>query len=94
MVKAGRARYIGISNCFAWQLTKANALAEKRNVSMTEIALSWLLTKATAPVVGATRLQHIEGAAKAAELFLTDGEISYLEEPYVPHKLVGIMAQI
>ena len=60
---------------------------------MTEISLAWLLTKVTAPVVGATKLHHIEGAAKAVELDLTADEISYLEEPYVPHKLVGVMAQ-
>ena len=180
MVKAGKARYIGISNCFAWQLAKANALAEKEgfakfvsiqghynlifreeeremaklcaqddiamtpysalaggrlskrpgetskrlvedsyaklkydataeqdseiirrvaeladrhSVTMTEIALAWLLTKVTAPVVGATKLHHIEGAAKAAELTLAAEELSYLEEPYVPHALVGVMAQ-
>ena len=180
MVKAGKARYIGISNCFAWQLAKANALAEKEGfakfvsvqghynlifreeeremaklcaedniamtpysslaggrlskhpgetskrleedsyarfkydataeqdaiiidrvaeladkhgVTMTEISLAWLLTKVTAPVVGATKLHHIEGAAKAVDLTLSDSEIAYLEEMYVPHKLVGVMAQ-
>ncbi|HIQ75534.1 MAG TPA: aldo/keto reductase [Candidatus Cottocaccamicrobium excrementipullorum] len=180
VVKAGKVRYIGISNCFAYQLAKANALAEKegfakfvsiqghynlifreeeremaklcaedniamtpysalasgrlskhpgetskrleedsyakfkydatakqdnviiervaeladrRGVSMTEISLAWLLTKVTSPVVGATKLNHIEGAAKAVDLTLTEAEIAYLEEPYVPHKLVGVMAQ-
>lgn len=180
VVKAGKARYIGISNCFAWQLAKANALAEnesfaqfvsvqghynlifreeeremsqlcaedniamtpysalaggrlsrprgetskrfeedsyakfkydktaeqdgaiidrvselaqKRSVSMTEISLAWLLTKVTSPVAGATKIRHIEGAAKAAELVLTDEEIAYLEELYIPHALVGVMAQ-
>ena len=178
-VKSGKVRAIGISNCFAWQLAKANALAEaegfakfvsvqghynlifreeeremapmcnleniamtpysalasgrlarkpgetsarmeldayakgkydataesdnviihrvaeiaeRRGVSMTEVSLAWLMTKVTAPVVGATKLHHIEGAAKAAELKLTAEEIAYLEEPYVPHKLVGMMA--
>ncbi len=180
VVKAGKVRYIGISNCFAYQLAKANALAEKegfakfvsiqghynlifreeeremaklcaedniamtpysalasgrlskhpgetskrleedsyakfkydatakqdnliiervaeladkRGVSMTEISLAWLLTKAASPVVGATKLSHIEGAVKAVDLVLTEKEIAYLEEPYVPHKLVGVMAQ-
>lgn len=180
IVKAGKVRYIGISNCFAYQLAKANALAEKegfakfvsiqghynlifreeeremaklcaedniamtpysalasgrlakhpgenskrleedsyakfkydatakqdaviinrvaelaekRGVSMTEISLAWLLTKVTAPIVGATKLHHIDGAAKAVDLTLTPEEIDYLEEPYVPHKLVGVMAQ-
>lgn len=180
VVKAGKARYIGISNCYAWQLAKANAIAEKegfvkfisvqghynlifreeeremvmlcneeniaitpysalasgrlsrksdetskraeedsyakfkydatkeqdeiiigrvaeiaekRNVSMTEVSLSWLLTKVTSPVVGATKLHHIEGAVKAVDLELTADEIAYLEEPYVPHVLAGVMAQ-
>ena len=151
VVKEGKARYIGISNCFAYQLAKANALAEregfakfvsiqghynlifreeeremaklcreddyaklkyngtadedsviiarvaelaeKRGVSMTEISLAWLLTKVTAPIVGATKLSHVEGMAKAADLCLTREEIDYLEEPYVPHALVGVMAQ-
>ena len=179
-VQAGKARYIGISNCFAYQLAKANALAERegfpkfvsvqghynlifreeeremaklcredniamtpysalaggrlakrpgetsqrlredsyaklkydataeqdgailarvaeladrRGVSMTEIALSWLLRNVTAPVLGATKLSHIEGAVKAVDLELTEEEAAYLEELYVPHKLVGVMAQ-
>ena len=178
VVKAGKARYVGISNCFAWQLCKANALAEKegfpqfvsvqghynlifreeeremapfcreeniamtpysalaggrlskrpgetsqrleqdlyakgkydaaaqqdgeiirrvaeladrRGVSMTEISLAWLLTKVTAPVVGATKPHHMEGAARAVELSLTPEECAYLEEPYTAHKLVGVM---
>ncbi len=179
-VKAGKTRYIGISNCFAWQLAKANAyakahaltefisiqghynliareeeremapfcasegiamtpysalaggrlsrrpgertqrleldeyakfkydataeadgriiervaeLADKRGVSMTEISLAWLLTKVAAPVVGATKTSHVDGAAKAVELELTAEEIDYLEELYLPHALVGVMAQ-
>lgn len=180
VIKAGKARYIGISNCFAWQLAKANALAEKegfekfvsvqghynlifreeeremvpmcladnialtpysalaggrlsrqsgetskrfvedsyarykydatatadqhiidrvaelaekRKVTMTEISLAWLLTKVTSTVVGATKLHHIEGAVKAVDLELTEEECFYLEQPYVSHKLVGVMAQ-
>ncbi len=179
-VKAGKVRYIGISNCYAYQLAKANALAskegfakfvsvqghynlifreeeremaklcredniamtpysplaggrlarlpgetskrlleddyarfkydataeqdgviirrvaqlaEKRGVSMTEISIAWLLKKVAAPVVGATKPQHVDGAAKAAELELSREEIAFLEEPYVPHRLVGVMAQ-
>ena len=68
-------------------------LAEKHGVTMTEVSLAWLLTKVTSPVVGATKLHHIEGAAKAVDLTLTPEEILYLEEPYVPHPLAGVMAQ-
>lgn len=68
-------------------------LADKRGVSMAEIAIAWLLTKAASPVVGATKLHHIEGAAKAVALTLSDEEAAYLEEAYVPHRLVGVMAE-
>ena len=67
-------------------------IAENRSVSMTEVSLAWLLTKVTSPVVGATKPYHISGAVAATELELTAEEIAYLEEPYVPHKLVGVMA--
>ena len=180
VVEAGKARYIGISNCFAYQLAKANALADqegfakfisvqghynlifreeeremaklcredniamtpysalaggrlskrpgetskrlvagshahlkndataqqdsviinrvaeiadKRGVTMSQVSLAWLLTRVTAPIAGATKLHHVDGAAKAAELEHTQDEIRYLDEPYVPHKLVGVMAQ-
>jgi len=178
-VVSGKVRAIGISNCFAWQLVKANALAEKNGwakfvsvqghynllfreeeremvplcreddialtpysalaggrlskrpgesskrlaedrvamskydaaagqdagiidrvaeladrygVTMTQVALSWLLRKVAAPVVGATKLHHIEGAVAAVDLKLTDEDMAYLEELYTPHKLVGVMA--
>ena len=74
-------------------IDRVSELADKYGVSMTEISLAWLLTKVTSPVVGATKLHHIEGAAKAIDLELTPNELQYLEEPYVPHKLVGVMAQ-
>ena len=180
VVQAGKARYIGISNCFAWQLAKANAIAERegwarfisvqghynlifreeeremvpycqeegialtpysalaagrlsrkpgetserlekdayakfkydasaqqdgiiiervaeiadrRGVSMTEVSLAWLLTKVASPVVGATKFHHVDGAAKATDLVLQEDEIAYLEAPYVPHPLAGVMAQ-
>lgn len=179
-VKAGKVRYIGIANCYAWQLAKANALAEKEGfaqfvsvqnhynllfreeeremaglceedniamtpysalasgrlsrkpgessqrlredsiaklkydgmaaedekiilrvaelaekygVTMTEISLAWLLTRVASPIAGATKLHHVEGAAKAVDLKLSDEDIAYLEELYVPHPLVGVMAQ-
>ena len=60
---------------------------------MTEVSLAWLLTRVTSPVVGATKLHHIEGAAKAVDLELALDELAYLEEPYVPHPLAGVMAQ-
>ena len=180
VVKSGKVRYIGISNCFAWQLAKANfyarehhltkfismqghynliareeeremlpfcadqnialtpysalasgrlsrhpgetskrltedsyakfkydktaeadgkiiqrvaELADKKGVSMTEISLAWLLTKVTAPIVGATKISHVDGAVRAVNLVLLQEEIDYLEELYIPHELAGVMAQ-
>lgn len=60
---------------------------------MTQISLAWLLTKVDSPVVGATKTEHIDGAVKSVELTLTNDEIDYLEECYVPHALTGVMAQ-
>ena len=66
-------------------------LAEKHGVTMTEVSLAWLLTKVTSPVVGATKLHHIEGAAKAVDLDLSDDELKYLEEPYLLPMQTGWM---
>ncbi|MDU5110200.1 MAG: aldo/keto reductase [Clostridium sp.] len=68
-------------------------IAEKKNMTRIQIALGWLLSKTTSPIVGATKISHIEEAIKAIPVKLTEEEIDYLEEAYVPHKLVGIMAQ-
>lgn len=86
-------KYDGMANKDALILQRVAELADRRGVSMTEISLAWLLTKVTAPVVGATKFHHIEGAASAVDLELTSKECGYLEELYVPHPLVGVMAQ-
>ena len=59
---------------------------------MSEVSLSWLMSKVAAPVVGATKLKHVDTAVLATELELTEEEKQYLEEPYQPHPLVGVMA--
>ncbi|MFL2100112.1 aldo/keto reductase [Desemzia sp. FAM 23991] len=74
-------------------IKRVEELAEKRQVSMSEISIAWLLTKVTSPVVGATKVKHIETAVDAVNLQLSTDEIIYLEELYVPHELVGVMAQ-
>lgn len=68
-------------------------LANKHQCEMTQISLAWLLTKVTSPVVGATKPHHLEGAVKSVEIELTKEEITYLEELYQPHELVGVMSQ-
>lgn len=67
-------------------------LADRYGVEMTQISLAWLLTKVESPIVGATKLHHIECAVKALDVHLTDEDIRYLEEPYTPHSLSGVMA--
>jgi len=74
-------------------IAKVCEIADARNVSMTEVSLAWLLTKVTSPVVGATKISHVEGAASAVDFKLTDDEIKALEEYYEPHFLSGVMAQ-
>lgn len=73
-------------------IQRVHEIAEKYQVTMTEVSLAWLLTKATAPVVGATKVHHIDGTVAAVNLKLTAEDIHYLEELYTPHPLVGVMA--
>ena len=67
-------------------------VAAARGVPMAQVALSWLLHKrgVTAPIVGATKLEHVEDAVAAEQLELGDDEIARLEEPYVAHDVSGI----
>jgi aryl-alcohol dehydrogenase-like predicted oxidoreductase len=67
-------------------------LAADRGVPSAQVALAWLLHKpgVTAPIVGATKVQHIEDALAAEQLSLGEDEIARLEEPYVPHAVSGL----
>ncbi|MFZ2362478.1 MAG: aldo/keto reductase [Anaerolineae bacterium] len=66
-------------------------LAQQHGVARTQIALAWLLQKApvTAPIVGATKIGHLEEAIGSLSVKLTQEEVAYLEEPYAPHRIVG-----
>jgi 1-deoxyxylulose-5-phosphate synthase len=59
---------------------------------MAQIALVWLLQKktVTSPIVGPTQMSHIEEAVAVLSIKLTPEEIALLEEPYVPHSVIGI----
>jgi len=72
-------------------VTRVAELAEKRGVARTHIALAWLFQKqpVTAPIIGATKISHLEEAVGALSVKLTPEEVAYLEEPYVPHRIVG-----
>ena len=73
-------------------IERATEVAGQRGVSTAQVALSWLLHKpgVTAPIVGATRLEHLEDALAAEQLALSEEEIARLEEPYLPHPVSGI----
>jgi 1-deoxyxylulose-5-phosphate synthase len=70
---------------------RAAEVAGARGVPTAQIALAWLLHKAgvTAPIVGATKVEHLEDAIAAEQLSLSTDEIARLEEPYVPHAISG-----
>jgi aryl-alcohol dehydrogenase-like predicted oxidoreductase len=67
------------------------AVAKARGVPRAQIALAWLLHKPviTAPIVGATKLEHLDDALGSLEVKLSAEEIAALEEPYAPHAVVG-----
>jgi 1-deoxyxylulose-5-phosphate synthase len=68
-------------------------VAAVRGVPRAQVALAWLLAKPviTAPIVGATKLQHLDDAIASVEVRLSDDERAALEEPYVPHAVVGFV---
>lgn len=72
-------------------IDRVASLALQHNVSRLHIALSWLLHKepVTSPIVGATKISHLEDAKTALSVKLTAEEMTFLEEPYVPHRIVG-----
>lgn len=74
-------------------IDRVKEVADKKNMTPIQIAIAWLLSKVTAPIVGATKVQHVLQAAQGVGVQLTKSEIDYLEELYLPHSLVGVMAQ-
>ena len=71
-------------------VTRAHELAEKYGVKMQEIALAWHWAKGVAaPIVGAAKAKYLDDAAAALNIHLTAEDIAYLEEPYMPHSIVG-----
>jgi aryl-alcohol dehydrogenase-like predicted oxidoreductase len=70
---------------------RAAELANRRGVSASQVALAWLLHQpgVTAPIIGASKLPHLEEAVSALSLKLTDEELALLEEPYQPHPVLG-----
>jgi 1-deoxyxylulose-5-phosphate synthase len=72
-------------------IDRADEVASARGVPTGQMALAWLLQRpgVTAPIIGATRLEHLEDALAAERLSLSHDEVERLEEPYVPHAIAG-----
>jgi aryl-alcohol dehydrogenase-like predicted oxidoreductase len=71
---------------------RVNEIAEKYNVKMSQIAIAWLLAKGvTSPIIGATKTGYFDDAIGAFDVNLTDEDMAYLEELYVPHRIVGAL---
>lgn len=71
-------------------VARVDELAKKYNVSMSQIALAWQWAKGVmAPIVGSTKASHLDAAVEALAIKLTDEDVHYLEELYVPHEIVG-----
>lgn len=89
--KIARSKYDATADSDKLVVERVAAIAEKRGVPRIEIALAWLLQKeaVTIPIIGATKVPHIEDAVPAIGIKLTPEEIAFMEEPYVPHKIVG-----
>jgi 1-deoxyxylulose-5-phosphate synthase len=73
-------------------IDRVGEIAAERGVPAAQVALAWLLHKpgVTAPIVGATRVEHVEDALAAEALSLSQDEIEQLEAVYVPHPVSGI----
>jgi 1-deoxyxylulose-5-phosphate synthase len=87
----GRGLYQQTADSDAKIIEAVAAIALERGVSRAQVALAWMLQKpaVTAPIVGATKLQHLTDAIAAVDLQLSDDEIVRLEEHYVPHAAEG-----
>jgi aryl-alcohol dehydrogenase-like predicted oxidoreductase len=86
-----KSKYDATADADRLVVERVKELAEKRGVPRVQIAIAWLLHQETvsAPIIGATRISHLEDAIAALSVALTPEEITFLEEPYVPHRIVG-----
>lgn len=74
-------------------IARVKEIADKRGVSMSQIALAWLLAKNANPIVGSTKPHHYDEAVKALDIELTEEEMAELENCYLPHIVVGALPE-
>src|SRR5215216_274921 len=86
-----KAKYDATAETDRQVVERVAELADKHEVPRVHIALAWLLQKkpVTAPIIGATKITHLETAVGALSVTLAEDEVTYLEEPYAPHPIVG-----
>lgn len=91
MDQFGKTLYTVMEEADRRVVAQVEEVARERGVPMAQVALAWVLQRetVTAPIVGATKLKHLDDAIGALELALTADEIRRLEEPYVPHPVLG-----
>jgi len=84
-------KYASTADADGQVVSRVAEVAERMGVPRVHVALAWLLQKepVVAPIVGATKLSHLEDAVNALSLKLSPEDVAYLEEPYAPHAVVG-----
>jgi aryl-alcohol dehydrogenase-like predicted oxidoreductase len=87
----GQSLYEAMAEADRQVVQRVADVAAQRGVPMAQVALAWVLQKApvTAPIIGATKLRHLDDAVAALGVQLGAAEIARLEEPYVPHPVLG-----
>jgi aryl-alcohol dehydrogenase-like predicted oxidoreductase len=87
----GNAVYGASADVDARVLERVDAVARSRGVPNAQVALAWLLRQrcVASPIIGATKMQHLDDAVAALAVTLSDDEVRRLEEPYVPHPIAG-----
>ena len=87
----GKTLYASTADADKAVVDRVAAVANSRGISRAQVALAWVLQKepVTAPIVGATKMHHLDDAVAALSVSLTADEIASLEAPYVPHPVLG-----
>ena len=86
-----KAKYDSTTDTDRQVVERVAEIAARYGATRTHIALAWLLQKepVAAPIIGATKISHLEDALGALSIKLTPEDVAYLEEPYVPHRIIG-----
>ena len=85
-----KAKYDGTEAADMAIVERVKELSERHHATMSQIALAWHFAKGvTATLIGATKARYFDDAAGCFDIHLSDDEVKYLEEPYLPHKIMG-----